>query len=210
MKNTIKIAFAIVFCLMLGVTVNAQASIDSGTVDFSVTVAPSFDIRSNGAGTGLNGMAVAVGIANSALSATVTVADASPNIDSSLLTASVPIRLRSNAPYKLNASRTGTSVPSGPNFESSDIGMSITYNARGAGLVNTGGVDNVVAFGGNVGALAPAAVEIANGARISNGGDNSTPNNFITANLNFNAQRAYYTPTVSPYQDQITVSILAP
>lgn len=197
-------------CLMVGASINAQ-TISSGTVDFSVTVNPSFDIRSGGAGTGLNGMAVTGGVtANNALSATVTVADASPNIDNSVLTASVPIRLRSNAPYKLNATRTGTSVPSGIDFESSDIAMTIAYVARSGANVNTGGSDSADAFGGNVGALSSTATQIANGDRISNGGNTVSTNNFVTANLNFSAPRAFYTPTASPYTDQITVSILAP
>lgn len=208
MKNTIKIAFAIVFCLMLGVAANAQ-TVSSGTVDFSVTVAPSFDIRSNGPGTGLNGMTVTGGVtANSALSALVTVADASPNIDNSVLTASVPIRLRSNAPYKLNATRTGVSTASATGFESSDIAMNITFGGRTAPQVE-GGLDNVIAVG-NVGALSATAFQIANGPRISTSGNTVSTDNFITANLNFSAPRLFYTPTVTPYQDQVTVSILAP
>ncbi len=72
MKNTIKLAFALAFCLMVSVAANAQ-TVSSGTVDFSVTVADSFDIRSGGAGAGLNGMTVTGGVtANSALSALVT------------------------------------------------------------------------------------------------------------------------------------------
>lgn len=210
MKNTIKIAFAIVFCLMVGGAANAQ-TVSSGTVDFSVTVASSFDIRSGGAATGLNGMVVTGGVtANSALSALVTVADASPTIDNSVLTASVPIRLRSNAPYKLNATRTGSSTASATDFESSDIAMSISYVARAGAQVNTGGADNVLGAPGNVGALSATATQIANGDRISNGGNTVSTDNFITANLNFSAPRAFYTPTVTPYQDQVTVSILAP
>ncbi len=210
MKNTIKIAFAIVFCLMLGVAANAQ-TISSGTVDFNVTVAPSFDIRSGGAGTGLNGMVVSGGVtANNALSATVTVADASPNIDNSVLTASVPIRLRSNAPYKLNATRTGISTASATDFESSDIAMNISFVARSGAQVEAG-TDNAIAVG-NVGALSATAFQIANGARISTSGNTTSPDNFITANLNFSAPRAFYTPTPvgMPYQDQVTISILAP
>ena len=171
MKKTISTFFAIALVLMIGASINAQ-TISSGTVDFSVTVNPSFDIRSGGAGTGLNGMVVSGGVnSNQALSASVTVADASPNIDNSVLTASVPIRLRSNAPYKLNATRTGTSTASATDFESSDIAMSIAFNARSGAQVNTSGADNVVSFGGNVGALTSSATPIANGARISNGGN---------------------------------------
>ena len=189
MKNTIKTAFALVFCLMLGVAVNAQ--IGAGTIDFNVTVAPSFDIRSGGPGTGLNGMTVTNGVsANSALSALVTVADASPNIDNSVLTASVPIRLRSNAPYKLNATRTGGSTASATDFESSDIAMNITFvSGRTAPQVEPG-ADNVIAVG-NVGALSATAFQIANGARISTSGNTVSTDNFITANLNFSAPRLF-------------------
>ena len=210
MKNTIKIAFAIVFCIMVGTAANAQ-TINSGTVDFNVTVLNSFDIRSGGPGTGLNGMTVTGGVNDeAALSATVTVADASPNTDSSVLTASVPIKLRSNAPYKLNATRTGTSVASATDFESSDIAMSISFSGRAGALVNTGGSDSATAFGGNVGSLSSTATQIASGSRISNGGNVTSNNNYVSANLNFSAPRAFYTPTTTPYTDKVTVSILAP
>jgi hypothetical protein len=210
MKNTIKIAFAIVFCLMVGVAANAQ-TINSGTVDFNVTVLNSFDIRSGGAGTGLNGMSVTGGVNDeAALSATITVSDASPNQDNSVLTASVPIKLRSNAPYKLNATRTGTSVASGPDFESSDISMSISFSARAGALVNTAGADSATAFAGNVGGLSSTATQIASGSRISNGGNTASNDNFVSANLNFSTPRAFYTPTAAPYTDKVTVSILAP
>ncbi len=208
MKNTIKTIFAIVFCLMLGNAVNAQ-TISSGTVDFNVTVAPSFDIRSGGPGTGLNGMTVTGGVtANSALSALVTVADASPNIDNSVLTASIPIRLRSNAPYKLNATRTGTSTASATNFESSDIAMTLVFDARSGAQVESG-TDTPLAVA-NVGALSSTATQIASGSRISTSGNTVSSDNFLTANLNFSTPRAFYTPTSTPYTDQVTVSILAP
>lgn len=211
MKNTIKIAFAIVFCLMVGVAANAQNTINAGTVDFSVTVLNSFDLRSGGAGTGLNGMVVSGGVtANNALSATVTVADASPNVSNVPLTATVPVRLRSNAPYQLTALRSGSSMSSATDFESSDIAMTISFPTRAGAEVNTGGSDSAVAFGGNVGALTGSPVQVATGSRISNGGNTASTDNFIIANLNFSAPRAFYTPTVTPYTDQVQISILAP
>lgn len=88
--------------------------------------------------------------------------------------------------------------------------MSVSYVARSGAQVNSSGSDNATAFGGNVGALSSTATQIASGDRISNGGNTASGDNFITANLNFSAPRAFYTPTSSAYQDQITVSILAP
>lgn len=214
MKNLVKMMF--VFALMLGVVVlaNAQA-VTTGTVNFDVTVPNAFDLRSDGPGSTNDPSAVTLGgatTANQGLGATITIADASPNQNNAVLTASLPIRMRSNATYKLLATRTGASVPSAIAFESSDIKMGITYSARSGANVNTGGSDTVEsgwsALTNSVGDLGMVGIKISGGDRISNGGNNLSTDNFNQASLNFSVARAYYTP-INNYTDQVTVAIVA-
>lgn len=202
-----------IFALLISATVfvNAQAQ-TTGTVQFDVSVQPAFDLRANGPATASSGVVVNAQTANDALGATVTVSDASPNAGDTDLTANVPIRMRSNATYKLTALRSGASVVSGADFESSDIKMEIAYSTRLGLNVDTGGSDTIVSgwsgFSNSVGTLTPTAVKIAGGDRISTGGNNLSTDNFVAASLNFKIARAYYTPITS-YTDQVTVAIVA-
>ena len=203
-----------VFALMLSAVVlaNAQA-VTNGTVDFDVSVQPAFDLRADGPATASPGVSVNSQTANAALGTTITISDASPNVNNATLTASAPIRMRSNAQYKLTALRSGSSTPSGPDFESSDIKMGITYTTRSGANVNTGGSDTAESGWGvsptkTVGDLTGSALKIAGGDRISNGGNNLSTDNFVQASLNFSVARAYYTP-INNYTDQVTVAIVA-
>lgn len=219
MNKIIKIT--LISALMLGAAIfaNAQA-VTTGTIDFNVTVAPAFDLRSDGAGstTGTGISATGATTVNQALGATITVTDASPNVDNSTLVATLPIRMRSNAPYSLMGTRTGTSTVSRTDFESSDIRMVLTYTPRSSGalssaLVNASGTDTSVFTNAmrsaNVGSLSSVATQIGFGDRISNGGNNSSTSNFIRASLEFSVDRAYYTPTTTgAYTDSVTLSII--
>jgi hypothetical protein len=213
-KMIISLALVVGLSLCLTVGANAQA-ITQGTVDFSVSVPAAFDIRSNGSATVSSGVTASLGNANSALGMTLTVADASPNVSNAALTAAVPIRLRSNLTYKLTAFRANLDAASNADFDSSDIGMSISYNARSGAQVNTGGSDNPATgwqTGGNktVADLNDSGVQIATGDRISLQGNNTASSpNFVTASLNFTIARQYYTPTSTPFTQQVTVGISA-
>ena len=217
MKNTLK-NIALMFALTLGcaVAANAQA-ITSGTVDFSVAVPEAFDLRSNGTVTGVGITNSPAQSANTMLGVVLSVADASPNIDNSALTAAVPIRMRSNRSYRLQAARQTADAVSAQDFDSSDIGMSLSTPVRSGAQVNAGG-DTIIApytvgGGGNVGGLATGlsgGTTIVNGDRISNQGDNNSSDNFATATLNFSIARQYYTPTAgTPFTQKVTVSISA-
>ena len=211
MNKMIKMLSIFALLMSAAVFANAQA-ITNGTVQFDVSVQPAFDLRTDGAATGSSGVAVTSNATNTALGTTITIADASPNVNNSTLTATVPIRMRSNATYKLNATRSGSSTPSGPDFESSDIKMGITYSSRSGANVDTGGSDAAEpgwgALTNSVGDLSATPTKIAGGTRISTGGDNTSINNFVQAALNFSVARAYYTP-VNNYADTVTVAIVA-
>ena len=199
-----------VLMLSLGIAANAQ-SITSGTVDFSVTVLQSFDLRANGAATGSGITASPSQNANDPLAVILSVADASPNTNNATLTAAVPIRMRSNFAYKLQATRVTQDAVSPADFDSSDIGMSLAYNARGGAQVNLPGLDTPAngfgAPGKTVGDLSAVPLTISNGDRISNQGNNLSNDNFVGANLNFSVARQYYTP--GTFTQQVVVSISA-
>lgn len=219
MKTTFKFAFAICMALFVSVvSANAQA-VTTGTINFNVTVNDAFDLRSNGAstGTGTNGFTASTpGVANQALGVLLTVGDASPNSDDSTITASVPIRMRSNRTYRILATR-ATQDPASPiNFDSSDISMALTPVAgRGAGSVLTGS-DAIatgwgVGGGKTVGDLSNSSLQILNGDRISEDGDNQSGDNFATSSVEFGIKRQYYTPTSgTPFTQQLTLVIAAP
>jgi hypothetical protein len=203
-----------VFALVLSAVVfaNAQAQ-TTGTVQFDVSVQPAFDLRNDGPATASPGVVVNVQTANGALGTTITINDASPNVNNATLTASAPIRMRSNATYKLTALRANTDSPSATDFEDSDIKMGITYTTRSGANVNTPGLDAAVSGWGasptkTVGDLTNFAQKIAGGDRISNGGNNVSTDNFVRASLNFSVARAYYTP-INNYTETVSLAIVA-
>ena len=212
MKNITNIALSLCLVVIAAVAANAQA-ITTGTVDFSVSVPNAFDIRSNGTATTSMGMSATAQTANNQLGITLTVADASPNVNNATLTANVPIRLRSNTAYQLLATRSGSSTANAQDFDSSDIGMYINSFVRSGAQV-AAGTDTPAggwgAPGNNVAMLSGVGTQIVAGQRISNQGDNLSTNNYSTASLNFSIARQYYTPTVSPFLETVTVAIAAP
>ena len=212
MKNTLK-TIALSLGLTLGFAVAAQAqAVPTGTVDFSVTVPEAYDIRSNGTVTVTAGITATAQTANNALATTLTVLDASPNVDNSILTANVPIRLRSNDAYLLTATRTGSSVAHPANFDSSDISMSISAITRSGANVAAGTDTAQNGFGApgkTVADLSGTATNIMTGSRISNQGNNDASSaNFATGTLNFSIARQYYTANPVAFTEQVTVGIV--
>lgn len=205
--------FALMFCLMMGLTVIANAqNITSGTVNFTVTTPPAFDIRSNGQATVGSGVQIQNNsIANSALSVSLLIGDAGPG-STNALTASVPIRLRSNAAYKVTATRTGVTTQADNDpaaFDASDINMSLSVQRNAGGLVASG-TDTPNASITKLSNIAKTtgSTVILNGDRISNQGTNAAnSNNYITATLQFNMLHQYY--SVGNYAEQIYLGISA-
>lgn len=222
--------FGLVVTLFVAAAANAQVTGNIGSpgmVNFSVTVPDSFDLRSGGNATASDASITGTShITNNALSMTLNFGDVSPNVNNSMLSVAVPIRLRSNRTYGVYASRTGTSTASLGDFESSDIGMGITYNARSGALVDSGTDTPVTSWGSDPAAatvsngvptfsqkvddLSATALKISNGSRISLGGDTTSTNNFVEANLRFAVKRQFFTATTSPYTDTVNVHIAAP
>ena len=212
MNKTIKMLSVFALVLSAVVFANAQA-VTSGTVQFDVSVQPAFDLRNDGPATASPGVTVNTQTANGALGTTITINDASPNVNNATLTASAPIRMRSNATYKLTALRANGDSPSATDFEDSDIKMGITYTTRSGANVNTGGTDAAEPGWGaaptkTVGDLTGFAAKIAGGSRISNGGNNLSTDNFVKASLNFSVARAYYTP-INNYTETVSLAIVA-
>lgn len=205
------------FALILGIAVLGKAqAVTSGNVDFSVTVNEAFDFRADGnnaSGANTNFKRTAQA-ANGALGIILTIMDASPNINNSLLTQTVPFRIRSNRSYQLTATRAGTSTANSQDFDSSDIEMRIMFDARPSSPgVFTPGVD----MGTNgwslntkkVSELSLTPQQIAAGDRVSLQGNNLSTNNFITGDLRFRVKRQYYTPTSMPFTEQVQIGISA-
>jgi len=95
---------------MFAVTASAQST--SGTVTMNATVSKFVEINSGGAVTlsGNTGGGVTTdGTANSPLAAVINLGELGPSNTSSFVTATVPLKLRSNAAYVLSMSATVTS-----------------------------------------------------------------------------------------------------
>lgn len=193
MKNTVKFLFALAFAIFAVGAANAQ-NITSGTIDFSVTTPSAFDLRNT---------------SNAALQDTVTFADAGPN-DTTALTKTVVIQLRSNADYQVTALRTGAATVAdgdGARFDASDISVQVTPSRTAGGLVNAGAdtVNSGVTKLSDI-VKGSGSTQLMFGDRISLQGDNNS-SNFMTASLKFDATHQYYTPET--YSEQITLGISA-
>lgn len=228
MKNILK-NIALSLGLTFGFAVAAQAqsgvgTITDGTVNFSVTVAGAYDIRSDGTATVSTGVTVTSEAAqNAQMSTSLSIGDASPLVGTGVaanpLTASVPFRLRSNNAYQLQALRGTTSTPTSANadFDPSDIGMHIAFTPRASispnSRLNTAGSDTPAGNWGSVGLQSLAdlttSTQIATGARISLEGDNLSNDNFTRGSLEFTIPREYYTANSTPFTTSVTVSILS-
>jgi hypothetical protein len=194
MKNTVKMLFALAFAIFAVGAVNAQ-TINSGTIDFSVTTPAAFDLR---------------GADNAQLSsASVSFADAGPN-STAAMSKSFVVRLRSNAAYQLTAVRTGAAGADdndSARFDASDISVFVTPN-RSSGTLRAGGNDVVNSAVVKLSDVqkGTGTTQLMSGDRISNQGDNNS-DNFMEATLKFDATHQYYTPET--YTETVTVGISA-
>lgn len=141
MFKTIKIAAkAVVFTALVALGVSAQTT---GTVNLSGTVSKFVEIQSGGAVTlsGNTGGGVTTdGVANSPLAVVVDLGELGPSNTSSFVTASVPLKLRSNTGYNVTlaavVSSTGSTTEE---IGAADIGFGLgTITRSGVGVHTTG------------------------------------------------------------------------
>src|SRR5437016_11402608 len=117
----------------------------TGTVSMSATVSKFVEINSGGAITlsGNSGGGVTTdGVVDNPLAASINLGELGPSNTNSFVTASVPLKLRSNAAYVLSMSATVTSTGSTSNkIENTDVGFGLGSVTRSGTGVNTGGSD---------------------------------------------------------------------
>jgi len=144
MINTIKMAAKAALLTALAIVgVNAQTT--SGTVNLTGTVSKFVEINSGGAVTlsGNSGGGVTTdGAVNTPLAVVVDLGELGPSNTASFVTASVPLKLRSNAAYVLSLAATVSSTGSTANeIGAADVGFGLGSVARTGVGVNTGGTD---------------------------------------------------------------------
>jgi hypothetical protein len=117
----------------------------TGTVTMSATVSKFVEINSGGTVTltGNSGGGVTTdGVVNTPLAVAINLGELGPSNTNSFVTASVPLKLRSNASYVLSMSSTVTSSGSTANrIGAADVGFGLGTISRTGTGVNTGGTD---------------------------------------------------------------------
>jgi len=131
--------------LLVVLSATAFAQTTTGTVSMSATVSKFVEINSGGAITlsGNSGGGITTdGVANNPLAASVNLGELGPSNLNSFVTASVPLKLRSNAAYVLSMSATVSSSGStGNKIGAADVGFGLGSITRSGTGVNTGGAD---------------------------------------------------------------------
>lgn len=132
-----KILFAAALTMFFGSIAAAQST--TGTVNMSATVSKFVEINSGGAVTlaGNSGGGVSTdGTLNNPLAVVINLGEVGPSNTNSFVTASVPLKIRSNAAYVLSVASTVTTSGSTANrITSADIGFGLGSIARtGVGL----------------------------------------------------------------------------
>src|SRR5215213_1655552 len=127
----------------LAITCLAQST--TGTVSMSATVSKFVEINSGGAVTltGNSGGGVTTdGVINSPLAVSINLGEIGPGNTNNFVTAQVPLKLRSNAPYVLSMTATVTSSGTTTNrIGAADVGFGLGTITRTGTGVNTTGTD---------------------------------------------------------------------
>jgi hypothetical protein len=139
----LRIIKLVLLTMSLAVTCLAQST--TGTVTMSATVSKFVEINSGGAVTltGNSGGGVTTdGVINTPLAVSINLGELGPSNTNSFVTAQVPLKLRSNAPYVLSMSATVTSSGSTANrIGAADVGFGLGTITRSGTGVNTTGTD---------------------------------------------------------------------
>ena len=129
--------------IIAALTCSAQST--TGTVTMSATVSKFVEINSGGAVTltGNSGGGVTTdGVLNSPLAVSINLGELGPSNTNSFVTASVPLKLRSNASYVLAMSATVTSSgTTASRIGAADVGFGLGTISRTGTGVNTSGTD---------------------------------------------------------------------
>ena len=125
--------------------ISANAQSTTGTVNMSATVSKFVEINSGGAATltGNSGGGITTnGTVNNPLAVVINLGELGPSNTNSFVTASVPLKLRSNAPYVLSMISTVTSSGTTANrIGAADVGFGLGTITRNGIGVNTAGTD---------------------------------------------------------------------
>jgi hypothetical protein len=150
-KNLFKLTLVAALFVVTAAAASAQVN-TSGTVTMSGTVSKFVELNSGGAVTlsGNSGGGVTTdGTADSALAVVVNLGELGPANSSSFVTASVPLKMRSNANYVLSLSATVSSTGStSEKIGAADIGFGIgSFTRSTATGVNSTGNDSPATLG---------------------------------------------------------------
>jgi len=144
MKKTIRLLLVVLTMTVVSAA-PAIAQSTTGTVSMSATVSKFVEINSGGGVTlsGNSGGGITTnGTVNNPLSVVVNLGELGPANTNSFVTASVPLKLRSNAAYVLSLAATVSSTGSTANeITSADVGFGMGTIVRSGVGVNTAGTD---------------------------------------------------------------------
>ncbi|HEU4509170.1 MAG TPA: hypothetical protein VFR78_13065 [Pyrinomonadaceae bacterium] len=140
-QQVIKLAVLAISLLLAAVTCLGQST--SGTVNMSATVSKFVELHSGGAVTltgNSGGGVITDGVANSPLAVSINLGELGPVNTNNFVTAQVPLKLRSNAPYVLSMTATVTSSGTTTNrIQAADVGFGLgTVTRAGTGVHLTG------------------------------------------------------------------------
>ena len=142
-RLTTKLILLIISLMISAVACLGQST--TGTVTMSATVSKFVEINSGGAVTltGNSGGGVTTdGVVNTPLAVSINLGELGPSNTNSFVTASVPLKLRSNAAYVLSMSATVTSSgTTASRIGAADVGFGLGTVSRTGTGVNTGGTD---------------------------------------------------------------------
>jgi hypothetical protein len=131
--------------LLMFAAVTCLGQSTTGTVSMSATVSKFVEINSGGAVTltGNSGGGVTTdGVVNSPLAVAINLGELGPSNTNSFVTASVPLKIRSNASYVLSMTASVTSSGStSARIGAADVGFGLGTISRSGVGVNTGGSD---------------------------------------------------------------------
>jgi hypothetical protein len=131
--------------LLLASAITCLGQSTTGTVTMSATVSKFVEINSGGAVTltgNSGGGVTADGVINTPLAVSINLGELGPSNTNNFVTAQVPLKLRSNAPYVLSMTATVTSSGSTTSrIGAADVGFGLGTITRTGTGVNTTGTD---------------------------------------------------------------------